>query len=69
MSQHPDKAKSVSMAMLFLGVALLWLVPLGGALLLGAAGLGLTIFWQAQPGGLPVEPSITTSATAPQGTY
>jgi hypothetical protein len=63
MPQHPDKAKSVSVAMLLLGVALLWLVPLGGALLLGTAGLGLTIFWRGQPGESPVEHSITTSAT------
>jgi hypothetical protein len=61
--QHPDKAKSVSVAMLRLGIALLWLVPLGGALLLGTAGLGLTVLWQAQPGGPPVEPSVTTSVT------
>jgi hypothetical protein len=46
----PDKAKSVSVAMLFLGVVLLWLVPLGGAFLLSTAGLGLTIFWEPQPG-------------------
>jgi hypothetical protein len=49
--QHPDKAKSVSVTLLLLGIALLWLVPLGGALLLGTAGLGPTLFWQAQPGG------------------
>lgn len=38
-----DKAKAVSMAMLVIGVILLWPVPLGGALCLATAGLGLTM--------------------------
>jgi hypothetical protein len=36
-----DKAKAVSVAMLVIGVILLWPVPLGGALCLATAGLGL----------------------------
>jgi hypothetical protein len=38
-----DKAKAVSVAMLVIGVILLWPVPLGGALCLATAGLGLTM--------------------------
>jgi hypothetical protein len=41
-ADRSDKAKSVSVAMLFIGLALLWAVPLGGALFLAAGGLGLT---------------------------
>jgi hypothetical protein len=40
---RPDQAKAVSGAMLALGVAMLLLVPLGGALFLAAGGLGLAI--------------------------
>lgn len=40
---RPDKAKSVSGAMLALGVALLLFVPVGGVFFLIAGGLGLTI--------------------------
>jgi hypothetical protein len=40
---RPDKAKSVSRAMLALGAGLLLLVPLGGALFLAAGVLGLAI--------------------------
>lgn len=46
-----DKAKTVSGAMLAIGVALLMFVPLGGALFLVAGGLGLTIASEA-----PVSP-------------
>lgn len=42
-----DKAKTVSGAMLAIGVALLVFVPLGGALFLVAGGLGLTIASEA----------------------
>jgi hypothetical protein len=38
-----DKAKAISVAMLLIGVVLLWPVPLGGALCLATAGLGLTM--------------------------
>lgn len=41
-ADRADMAKIVSVAMLFIGLALLWSVPLGGALFLAAAGLGLT---------------------------
>lgn len=40
---RPDKAKSVSAAMLALGVALLLFVPVGGVFFLVAGGLGLVI--------------------------
>ncbi|HEU5448231.1 MAG TPA: hypothetical protein VFW57_04395 [Acidimicrobiia bacterium] len=40
---RPDKAKSVSVAMLALGAALLLFVPVGGVFFLVAGGLGLTI--------------------------
>ena len=40
---RPEKAKSVSGAMLALGVALLSFVPIGGVLFLVAGGLGLVI--------------------------
>ena len=38
----------ISLALLLLGASLLWLVPLGGALLLVTAGVGLAISWEAQ---------------------
>ncbi|MDQ1518596.1 MAG: hypothetical protein QOE80_4426 [Actinomycetota bacterium] len=38
-----DKAKAVSVAMLVIGIILLWPVPLGGALCLATGGLGLTM--------------------------
>ena len=44
---RPDKAKSVSVAMLTLGVALLLFVPVGGVFFLVAGGLGLTIASEA----------------------
>jgi hypothetical protein len=40
---RPDKAKSVSGAMLALGVALMLFVPVGGVFFLMAGGLGLAI--------------------------
>ena len=60
--KRPEKAKRVPVVMLLLGVALLWVVPLGGALLLATAGLGLTLLCEAQPGGPSAAPLITTSA-------
>ena len=44
---RPDKAKSVSAAMLALGVAVLWFVPVGGVFFLVAGGLGLAIASEA----------------------
>lgn len=41
----------ISMVMLLLGVALLWPVPLGGALLLVTAAIGLAIAWEADMAG------------------
>jgi hypothetical protein len=54
--KRPEKAKGVSVVMLLLGVALLWAVPLGGALLLATAALGLTLLCEAQPGGPSTAP-------------
>ena len=42
-ASRPDKAKSVSVAMLALGVVLLLFVPISGVFFLFAGGLGLTI--------------------------
>ena len=41
--QRPDKAKTISAALLLLGVAFLLAVPIGGVLLLVTGGLGLAI--------------------------
>lgn len=38
-----DKAKALSFAMLLIGLVLLWPVPLGGALFVASAALGLTM--------------------------
>lgn len=40
---RPDKAKTMSAAMLVLGIALVLFVPVGGVFFLLAGGLGLTI--------------------------
>ncbi len=45
-----EKARTISAAMLILGAALLWFVPLGGTLLLVSGGLGLAIWWEAPLG-------------------
>jgi hypothetical protein len=47
---RPDKAKSVSAAMLALGVALLLLVPVAGVFFLIAGGVGLVIASEAPAG-------------------
>jgi hypothetical protein len=47
---RPDKAKSMSAAMLALGVALLLFVPVGGVFFLIAGGLGLAIASEAPAG-------------------
>lgn len=60
--QRPDKAKTVSAAMLLLGVALLLFVPLGGALLLVTGGLGLAISSEPPMDRPTTAPSITTNA-------
>jgi hypothetical protein len=48
---RPDKAKTVSGAMLAVGAALLLFVPVGGVLFLVAGGLGLAIAFEASVGG------------------
>jgi len=57
---RPDKAKSVSRAMLALGAALLLFVPLGGALFLTAGVLGLAIASEAPVGDSSAQPSSPT---------
>ena len=47
---RPDKAKSVSGAMLALGVALLLFVPIGGVFFLLAGGVGLRIATETAAG-------------------
>jgi hypothetical protein len=54
---RPDKAKSVSRAMLALGAGLLLFVPLGGALFLTAGVLGLTIASEAPVEAQPSSPT------------
>ena len=54
---RPDKAKALSGAMLAIGVALLLIVPLGGALFLVAGGLGLAIAAETPVSGSPSQPS------------
>ena len=68
---RPDKAKSVSRAMLALGVALLLFVPVGGVCLLLAGGLGLAIASEPPAGrlldeNLNQEPAVPTTATGLQ---
>ena len=41
----------VPMVMLLLGLAMLWPLPIGGALLLVAAGVSLAIAWEADMAG------------------
>ncbi len=60
--QRPDKAKTMSAAMLGLGAALLLFVPLGGALLLVSGGVGLAISWETPMARLTTAPSISTDA-------
>ena len=59
---RPDKAKSVSRAMLALGAGLLLFVPLGGALFLTAGVLGLAIASEARVGDSSGAPSVTATA-------
>ena len=67
---RPDKAKSVSRAMLALGAGLLLFVPLGGALFLTAGVLGLAISSEAPvddaSGAPPVTANSATAATKAQ---
>ena len=46
---RPDKAKSLSEAMLALGAVLLFFVPISGVFFLIAGGLGLTLASGPQP--------------------
>jgi hypothetical protein len=59
---RPDKAKSVSRAMLALGAGLLLFVPLSGALFLAAGVLGLAIASESPVEDSPSAPSVTTNA-------
>jgi hypothetical protein len=58
---RPDKAKTVSGAMVALGALFLFFVPLGGALFLLAGVLGLTFSPEAPAGGLPSAPSASST--------
>jgi hypothetical protein len=60
----PEKARTISATMLVLGAALLWFVPVGGALLLVSGGLGLAIWWEAPLGGPRSERSIVSDASS-----
>jgi len=60
---HPDKAKTVSRAMLALGAGLLVFVPLGGALFLLSGVLGLAI--ASEGPGPPPPPTSTTAPAVP----
>ena len=61
--QFPAAGKRISAAMSLLGVALLWPVPLAGALLLVAGGLGLAISSEAD---LTPTAAMNTSPAADQ---
>lgn len=54
---RPDKAKSLSVAMVLLGIALLLFVPISGVFFLVAGGLGL-----AMASGTAA-PAVSTTAT------
>ena len=54
-------ANKIILAMLLLGVALLWVVPLGGALLLVTAAVDLAIRWETE---LPETPVPAVAGTA-----
>jgi hypothetical protein len=56
-------AKKISLAMLLLGVGLLWPVPLGGAVFLVAAGVGLAIVSEAEL--TEAAPATASLAVAP----
>lgn len=58
-----DQATTIAAAMLLLGVALLWFVPLGGALLLVTAGLGLAISAEGSTGSGAVPLVVTNPIT------
>jgi hypothetical protein len=60
--EYPEKARIISAAMLILGAALLWFVPVGGALLLVSGGLGLAIWWEAPLGGRSSARSIASDS-------
>ena len=61
-----DRATAVAATLLLLGIALLWFVPLGGALLLVTAGLGLALSAETSLAPHGAAPSLTksTSTTA-----
>jgi len=54
-------ANKIVLAMLLLGVALLWVVPLGGALLLVTAAVDLAIRWETELLETPV-PAVARTA-------
>lgn len=64
--EHPEKASTISAAMLVLGAALLLFVPLGGALLIVSGGIGLAISWEGQLAGQAAPPIMAPTPTAGQ---
>lgn len=56
----------VPLAMLLLGLAMLWPVPLGGSLLLVAAGVGLAIAWEAEVSGETPPAALPARARWPE---
>ena len=64
--EHPEKASTISAAMLVLGVALLLFVPLGGALLIVSGGIGLAISWEGPAAGRAAPPITAASPTPGQ---
>ena len=66
MPEHPEKASTISAAMLALGAALLLFVPIGGALLIISGGIGLAISWEGPAAGRAAPPITAASPTADQ---
>lgn len=60
---RPDKAKSLSAAMLVLGAALLLFVPISGVFFLVAGGLGLTVASGESQPAAKAAPAVSTTAT------
>lgn len=64
--EHPEKASTISAAMLVLGAALLLFIPLGGALLIVSGGIGLAISWEGALAGRAAPPITAPTPTADQ---
>jgi hypothetical protein len=62
-ASRPDKAKSLSVAMLVLGAVLLLFVPVSAVFFLIAGGLGLTMTSGVHHPGAKAAPAVSTTAT------